>query len=191
MADRRRIVQVLDNLFANAASHAPESTPIRVAAAREDAHVAVSVSDEASGVAPELLPHLFSKHSGSKPRAMAGHGLGLAISNGLVEAHGGRIRAESAGAAGRAFAELAAQVPDEVAHEVRAGGLRLGADPPQQPLEGHDPSRVEREHAQQFVLRGGQVDRLAADRHPAVPVVDGEVSDRERLGFLAAPERPP
>ena len=82
MADRRRIVQVLNNLFANAARHAPESTPIRVAAVREDAHVAVSVSEEGSGVAPELLPHLFSKHSGGRPGATAGHGLGLAISKG-------------------------------------------------------------------------------------------------------------
>ena len=56
LADRRRIVQVLNNLLSNAARHAPESTPIRVAAVREDAHVAVSVSDEGSGVAPELLP---------------------------------------------------------------------------------------------------------------------------------------
>ena len=43
MADGRRIVQVLNNLFANAARHAPESAPIRVAALREEAHVAVSV----------------------------------------------------------------------------------------------------------------------------------------------------
>jgi len=98
MADRRRIVQVLNNLLSNAARHAPESTPIRVAAVREDAHVAVSVSDEGSGVAPERLPRLFSKHAGAGQGATAGHGLGLAISKGLVEAHGGRIRAESPGA---------------------------------------------------------------------------------------------
>ncbi len=98
MADPRRIVQVLNNLLANAARHAPESTPIRVSAVRENAHVAVSVSDEGSGVAPERLPHLFSKHARGVPGATAGHGLGLAISKGLVEAHGGRIRAESPGA---------------------------------------------------------------------------------------------
>ena len=50
MADRRRIVQVLNNLLSNAARHAPESTPIRVADVREDAHVGVSVSHEGSGV---------------------------------------------------------------------------------------------------------------------------------------------
>ena len=82
MADRRRIVQVLNNLISNAARHAPESTPIRVVAVREDAHVAVSVSDEGSGVAPERLPHLFSKHAAAERGAKAGHGLGLAISKG-------------------------------------------------------------------------------------------------------------
>ena len=94
-ADRRRIVQVLNNLFANAARHAPESSPIRVAAVREGDHVEVSVSDEGRGVAPELLPRLFDKHAGEGSKA--GYGLGLAICKGLVEAHGGRIRAESAG----------------------------------------------------------------------------------------------
>ena len=61
MADRRRVVQVLNNLLANAARHAPASTPIRVAAAAEEAHVAVSVSDEGRAVASERLPHLFSR----------------------------------------------------------------------------------------------------------------------------------
>ncbi len=97
MADRRRVVQVLNNLFANAARHAPESSPVRVAAVHEDASVAVSVSDEGQGVVPELLPHLFRKHADAGLGTPAGHGLGLAICKGLVEAHGGRIRAESAG----------------------------------------------------------------------------------------------
>ena len=97
MADRRRIVQVLNNLLANAARHAPESSPIRVAAAREEACVAVSVSDEGPGVAPERLPHLFRRRAGGGEGPAAGHGLGLAICKGLVEAHGGRIRARSDG----------------------------------------------------------------------------------------------
>ena len=99
MADRRRIVQVLNNLLSNAARHSPESTPIRVAAARDGGHVAVAVSDEGRGIAPELLPHLFRKYAGPAggERAVAGTGLGLLICKGLVEAHGGRIRAESGG----------------------------------------------------------------------------------------------
>ena len=78
MADRRRVVQVLNKLFANAAGHAPESTPIRVAAAPEGARVVVSVSDEGRGVAPELLPYLFRKHAEGRAGATAGHGTAAA-----------------------------------------------------------------------------------------------------------------
>ena len=101
MADRRRIVQVLNNLFSNAARHSPPTSPILVAAAPDGVHVAISVSDEGQGMPPEQLPHLFRKHAGvaggDRGRRAAGHGLGLAICKGLVEAHGGRIRADSEG----------------------------------------------------------------------------------------------
>ncbi len=99
MADGQRIVQVLNNLLSNAARNAPESSPIRVAAVRDGVHVAISVADEGRGVAPELLPHLFRKHArvGGGTSGIGGSGLGLAICKGLVEAHGGRIQAESSG----------------------------------------------------------------------------------------------
>ena len=101
MADRRRIVQVLGNLLSNAARHSPESSSIRVAAVREDFHVAVSVADEGRGVSAERLPHLFRKFSRTGDddlgRGLGGSGLGLAICKGIVEAHGGRIWAESDG----------------------------------------------------------------------------------------------
>lgn len=100
MADRARILQVLNNLLVNAARHAPESSPILVSAAHDDQHVEVSVRDEGSGVAPELLPRLFQKHVGPVDRdrftGSAGSRLGLSICKGLIEAHGGRIWAESA-----------------------------------------------------------------------------------------------
>ena len=101
MADRGRIAQVLNNLFSNAGQHAPESSPIRVAAEHDGVHVAISVSDEGTGVPPERLAHLFRKYSGlvgGRPQAgTGGSGLGLAICKGLVEAHGGRIWANSGG----------------------------------------------------------------------------------------------
>ncbi len=99
MADRGRIVQVLTNLLSNAARHSPESSPIRVAAEREGVHVAISVSDKGQGVPLDQLPHLFRKSARvGGDRGIRGSGLGLAICKGLVEAHGGRIRAESGGA---------------------------------------------------------------------------------------------
>ena len=101
MADRRRIVQALSNLLSNAAHHSNELSPIRVAAVLDGVHVAFSVADDGVGVPAERLPHLFRKFSRldgeERGRAIAGSGLGLAICKGIVEAHGGRIRAESDG----------------------------------------------------------------------------------------------
>ncbi len=98
LADRRRIVQVLGNLLTNAARHSPESSVIRVSAAREGVHVAVSVADEGRGIPAESLPRLFRKFSIVQSEEQGGDtGLGLAICKGIVEAHGGRIWAESDG----------------------------------------------------------------------------------------------
>ena len=96
MADEQRIVQVLNNLFSNASVYAPESSVIHVDAVRDGVYVAISVTDEGQGVSPEQLPYLFRKYTGVGSR-QRGVGLGLAICKGLVEAHGGRIRAENAG----------------------------------------------------------------------------------------------
>ena len=62
------------------------------------AEVCISVSDNGEGIAPEDLPHVFEsfyRGEKSRGRALGGSGLGLAIARGFVEAHGGRIRAES------------------------------------------------------------------------------------------------
>ena len=97
MADRDRIEQVLNNLLANAARHAPDTSPIRIEAERDGVHVAISVADKGRGIAPERLGRLFRKYAGTGNGAGRTSGLGLSICKGLVEAHGGRIRAESAG----------------------------------------------------------------------------------------------
>ena len=101
MADGRRVVQVLNNLLSNAAWNSHEASAIGVSAVREGYHVAVSVTDEGRGISAERLPHLFRKFSRidgeDRRRDIAGSGLGLAICKGIVEAHGGRIWAESDG----------------------------------------------------------------------------------------------
>ena len=98
MADRRRMVQVLSNLLFNAARHSPESSVIRVTAEHKGIHVAVSVIDEGRGIPAESLPNLFQKFSRVEAGEHGGDtGLGLAICKGIVEAHGGRIWAESDG----------------------------------------------------------------------------------------------
>ena len=99
MADRERILQVLNNLLGNAARHSPVSSPIRIEAMREGTHIAIAVSDNGRGMTPERLAQLFRKYApGADGARGVGGGLGLAICKGLVEAHGGRIRAESGGA---------------------------------------------------------------------------------------------
>ena len=99
-ADRRRIVQVLVNLLNNAARYSPETSPITVSASSDGVHVTYSVADEGEGVSSDNLPHLFRKHTGiesSDPSDTSSTGVGLAICKGIVEAHGGRIWAESEG----------------------------------------------------------------------------------------------
>ena len=101
MADKRRIVQVLGNLLSNAFRHSPETSPIRVSGALMDDGVALSVADQGRGVEPERLPLLFRRFSPADSdgpdQDVMGSGLGLAICRGIVEAHGGRIWAESEG----------------------------------------------------------------------------------------------
>lgn len=101
MADRRRIVQVLSNLLSNAAGFSPEELPVKVTAVRIGVHVAVSVADEGRGIPEDFLPYLFRKYTrlegGNREIDTPGSGLGLVICKGIVEAHGGRIWAESDG----------------------------------------------------------------------------------------------
>ena len=98
MADRRRIVQVIVNLLSNAARHSPASSAIHVSAVREGGNVEISVADQGRGIPAADLPLLFRKFARQEDRDAAGDtGLGLAICKGIVEAHGGRIRAESDG----------------------------------------------------------------------------------------------
>ena len=123
MADRERIEQVLNNLFSNAARHAPETSPIRIEAARDGLHVAISVSDEGRGIPADELPRLFRKRAGLK----GGTGLGLAICKGLVEAHGGRIRAESGGPGLGARFTFTLPIAADTVEAVHAGGRARAA----------------------------------------------------------------
>ncbi|MXZ90400.1 MAG: response regulator [Chloroflexi bacterium] len=100
MADRRRISQVLINLLSNAAANAPDGSLIQVTAVRDGIYLAVSVSDQGRGIPEDSMPFLFRKFSridNFLDIDHTGSGLGLAICKGIVEAHGGRIWAESDG----------------------------------------------------------------------------------------------
>ena len=180
MADRRRIVQVLNNLFSNAARHAPESSPIRVSAVRDGAHVTVAVSDEGRGVAPELVPHLFRKHAGAGEGATPGHGLGLAICKGLVEAHGGRIRAESAGTGQGTTFTFTLPVAEETGRQA-AAAAPVPAAPPR---EAPEPARILVVDDDPQTLRFVR-DALSAAGY--APLVTGEP---EQLARIVRAEKP-
>jgi signal transduction histidine kinase/ActR/RegA family two-component response regulator len=98
--DGDRLLQVMSNLLSNARKYSPGGGTVRVAARAADGQVTVSVQDEGLGVPPEAQAHLFQKFyrvDNSDRRQIKGTGLGLTISRKIVEAHGGRIWAESAG----------------------------------------------------------------------------------------------
>ena len=98
--DEDRIVQVLINLLGNALQYTPSGGTVSIAALQKDREVQISIQDTGIGIAPEHLPHLFTRFyraDKSRSRAGGGSGIGLTIAKHLVEAHGGRIWATSPG----------------------------------------------------------------------------------------------
>ena len=178
MADRRRIAQVLNNLFTNAARHSPESSPIRAEAVRDGGHVVISVADQGRGVAPEQLPFLFRKHTRGDGRDEAvRHGLGLSICKGLVEAHGGRIRAESPGLGQGARFTFTVPVAEVVA---AASGGRS---------RDESPARIERTRIL-VVDDDPQTLRFVRDalsRAGYAPIVTGDPAELSRLVRIEQP----
>lgn len=99
-ADDDRIGQVLLNLVGNAMQYTPSGGEVKIKATHQDDEISISVSDTGIGISPEHLEHLFTRFyrvDKSRSRAGGGSGIGLTIAKFLVEAHGGRIWAESAG----------------------------------------------------------------------------------------------
>lgn len=110
-ADGQRIAQVLTNLIGNALRYTPEGGQVQVRLQVQDRATVLAVHDTGSGIAPEDLPHVFDRFyradksrtregvardgASRDPQGASGSGLGLAIARSIVEAHGGRIWAES------------------------------------------------------------------------------------------------
>lgn len=108
VADYDRLNQVLSNLIANAVRHTPPGGRIAIeAGAGPDAErpVSIQVADTGSGIAPEALPHIFDRFwRADRSRSDRTHsGLGLAIAQQLVHAHGGRLRVRSEVGRGSTF----------------------------------------------------------------------------------------
>ena len=218
LADRRRIVQVLSNLLSNAARHSNEVSAIRVAAARDGVHVAFSVADDGVGVDPERLPHLFRKFSRldgeERGRETGGSGLGLAICKGIVEAHGGRIRAESDGLGLGSRFTFTLPAVDEPARRAARPSRRRPRKEPERPrilCVDDDPQTLR--YVRDALTRAGyapvvtgdpeEVSRLMKEEAPRLVLLDlvlpgsrrhradaGDPRDRRRAGHLPVRLRP-
>ncbi len=104
--DTKRIQRVLYNLLQNAIRHTPKDGTILIRATDAGSEVRVSVLDTGEGIAPTELSRIFGEfHRGDRARSRShgGSGLGLSIAKGIVEAHGGKIWAESTPGQGAIF----------------------------------------------------------------------------------------
>jgi signal transduction histidine kinase/GAF domain-containing protein len=96
--DPIRIEQVVGNLIGNALKYSDPGTPVRVEVRSVDGELRVTVTNRGPAIAPEDLPKVFDRYyrtAHARSSAKRGMGLGLYISKGVIEAHGGRIWAES------------------------------------------------------------------------------------------------
>ena len=106
LVDRNRVDQVIHNLVENAIRHTPPGGRVTLSTARASGMARITVADSGPGIPPEFLPRLFDRFYRADPsraRATGGVGLGLSIAKQLVEAHGGRLWAESTPGAGSRF----------------------------------------------------------------------------------------
>ena len=143
--DPERLQQVVWNLVSNAVKFTPRGGRVRIALERVDDRARLTVRDTGEGISPEFLPYVFERFrqaDSSGTRRHGGLGLGLAIVRGLVERHGGTVRAESAGTEqGAVFTvelPLLASVAEEAAR-VQPGRQVTTAEPdaaPGAPLGG-------------------------------------------------------
>ncbi len=101
--DSERAVQVLSNLVSNALKVTPRGGAIAIGAEPKDREVVFFVRDTGPGIDPEDMPNLFERFWRGKESRYRGAGLGLSIARGIVDAHGGRIWAESQVGVGSTF----------------------------------------------------------------------------------------
>ena len=96
--DPTRLSQVISNLLTNAAKYTPPRGDISVRAKRVDGDVQVSVKDSGTGIAADMLPHIFDlfvQERQAVERSQGGLGIGLTIVRSLVELHGGSVSVRS------------------------------------------------------------------------------------------------
>jgi signal transduction histidine kinase len=103
LCDRDRMLQVFGNLIGNSLKFCRPGDTVTVACTQAGEHVVFSVTDTGPGIQDQVLPYLFDPYWSGSEHVKRGAGLGLYISRGIVESHGGRIWVDSAPGAGSKF----------------------------------------------------------------------------------------
>jgi signal transduction histidine kinase len=125
-ADALRVRQILFNLLANAANHAPENSIVSVACVRDDAVIELSVSDTGPGIPDEVVENVFNRFQrGGTTGRKRGTGLGLALVRSFVELHGGSVMIETGPDRGTKVICRLPVVPQKFAPE-KAGVEKFG-----------------------------------------------------------------
>ena len=186
-ADSARLTQVFANLLHNAAKYTDPGGRITVRALCEDAQALISVEDNGIGIAREMLPKvfdLFTQAPSSLARAHGGLGIGLTLVRSLVELHGGRVSAESAGPA--MGSRFVVRLPlAGAAHSAHTEAQRAAHDSAAQPLrvlvvdDNQDAAdtlaallRAAGDHHVEIAYSGAGALRIAGDLDPDLVFLD-------------------
>jgi signal transduction histidine kinase len=183
--DPSRVAQVVANLLTNAAKYTDPGGRITLRATRDGDMARVAVTDDGIGLSPALLPRIFDlfvQGERELDRAPGGLGIGLTIVRTMVELHGGRVHAESAGA-GRgstftvwlplaAAAQLAARPVLPAPGRARAGVRVLVVDDNEDAAELLAEALRERGHEPHVAFDGPSALALAARIHPKIGLLD-------------------
>jgi CheY-like chemotaxis protein len=130
LADPVRIAQVLGNLLSNAAKYTEPGGSIRLVAEREADRLLLHVRDNGLGLTPENIEAIFgmfSQVASAAEHAQGGLGIGLALSRGLVQLHGGTLQARSDGAGQGAEFTVALPLPPQAAAAAGSGDAQAPA----------------------------------------------------------------
>ncbi len=184
VGDEDRLSQVIWNLLNNAIKFTPDGGKIELVLSREGGRARIEVRDSGIGIQPELLPFVFERFrqaDSSRTRRHAGLGLGLAIVKHMVEAHAGRVYAESRGAGcGSAFVvELPLMEQSYEKLETDDSLATLPTRTSRTPLEGTtvllvDDDDASRRLSETLLQKGGACVRAAASvREAALMLEDG------------------
>jgi PAS domain S-box-containing protein len=177
--DPARLEQVITNLLSNATKYTPAAGQIEVSAVRDGKDAVVRVRDDGIGITQELLPHvfdLFAQGAQGLDRAVGGLGIGLTVTRRLVELHGGRVEARSAGIGAGAEFEVRLPLSDRALQPTLHAERKSSTEPPRRILLVEDNRDAAESLAMLLELHGHRV-RTVGDAHAALEAASAEQPD--------------